>query len=626
MRGGWKKIKLEELCEKIVDCEHKTAPLSETGYPSIRTPNIGKGVLLLENVNRVSEETYKLWTKREVPKHPDLIFAREAPLGNIAIIPKGLNVCLGQRTVLLRPNQDIVDSRFLCYRILSQDIQNDMHSRGGGSTVPHLNVKEIKNLKISIPPLETQKKIASILSGYDDLIENNLKRIKILEEMAQQTYEEWFVRMRFPGHDASRASASVNAETTETERSRSLPEGDALSLPKGWKHCKMGEILNFTNGFAFKSKDYDEKGIYSIVTIKNVQEGYFENAKFDKILEIPSKVKDSQRLKTGDLVMSLTGNVGRLCFVYGENLLLNQRVCKIDSENIGFVYCTLRSTNFKNKIENLANGAAQQNLSTIDMENLIIDFPKNELIDEFETFVNPLFKSILNLNIQNQRLREARDLLLPRLMMGMIEVENLVEKQSSTKIIPLKKEVSKEFKEAVLIACLVDRFGSPMYPLGRKRYTKLSYLFHRYSDNKIEDYKRKAAGPYNPKTKYAGPEKIALGNKYVQNWKSDKGTTGFVVSEKIDDAKNYFLNYWKIEDLDWLTSTFRFKTNDELELYATVDNSLVELAKHNLDFTVKNVLEIIKAEKEWEAKLEREIFKERNIENAIEYLISIFRY
>src|SRR5690606_31517240 len=107
---------------------------------------------------------------------------------NIAIIPKGLDVCLGQRTVLLRPNEDIVEPRFLCYRILSQDIQNDMHSRGGGSTVSHLNVKEIKNLKISLPPLETQKKIASILSGYDDLIENNLKRIKILEEMAQQTF------------------------------------------------------------------------------------------------------------------------------------------------------------------------------------------------------------------------------------------------------------------------------------------------------------------------------------------------------------------------------------------------------------------------------------------------------
>jgi len=93
---------LNDVCELIIDCEHKTAPIQETGYPSIRTPNIGKGRLILENVNRVSEETYKEWTKRAVPQTEDIILAREAPVGNAAIIPKNLKVCLGQRTVLIR--------------------------------------------------------------------------------------------------------------------------------------------------------------------------------------------------------------------------------------------------------------------------------------------------------------------------------------------------------------------------------------------------------------------------------------------------------------------------------------------------------------------------------------------
>lgn len=151
-------------------------------------------------------------------------------------------------------------------------------------------------------------------------------------------------------------------------------------------------------------------------------------------------------------------------------------------------------------------------------------------------------------------------------MMGMIDVsgslvqvESVEAKATDAKVIPLeqpKKEASKEFKEAVLIACLTERLGREKFPLGRKRYTKLSYLFHRYSDNKIQDYLRKATGPYNPKTKYGGPEKIALQNKYIQNWKGEKGTTGFVTAEKIEDAKTYFSNYWQIADLDWLTAEF----------------------------------------------------------------------
>ena len=102
------KVSLDELCEFIVDCEHKTAPVQDTGYPSIRTPNIGKGRLLLKNVNRVSEQTYKIWTKRAVPESGDLILAREAPVGNVAIIPKGLKICLGQRTTLIRPDKSKV--------------------------------------------------------------------------------------------------------------------------------------------------------------------------------------------------------------------------------------------------------------------------------------------------------------------------------------------------------------------------------------------------------------------------------------------------------------------------------------------------------------------------------------
>lgn len=406
MREGWINCKLEEITTLV---KRGISPkyVDENGVFVINQKCIRDNKVSYFDARLTSKEK-KIPEEKFVQIGDTLINSTgTGTLGRTGYVKNVPNpTTVDTHVTIVRPNLNKVEARFL--GLFLNFIEPYIENLGKGATNQiELSAKDLSKTQINLPPLETQKKIASILSGYDDLIENNLKRIKILEEMAQQTYEEWFVRMRFPGHDASRASASLNPET---------------GLPEGWKQCRMGEILNFTNGFAFKSKDYVENGVYSIVTIKNVQEGYFENSKFDKILEIPSKVKESQRLKTGDLVMSLTGNVGRLCFVYGENLLLNQRVCKIDSKAIGFVYCTLRSSYFKNKIENLANGAAQQNLSTIDMENLIIDFPKNELIDDFESFVNPIFNSILNLNIQNQRLREARDILLPRLMMGMIEV------------------------------------------------------------------------------------------------------------------------------------------------------------------------------------------------------------
>ena len=128
---------LNNISEFIVDCEHKTAPIQETGYPSIRTPNIGKGVLILEGVNRVSEEVYIKWTKRGQPEEGDLIIAREAPVGNVAIIPSNLKVCLGQRTVLVRPNKKVVYPQYLCYLLLGDELQGQILTKTTGATVAH---------------------------------------------------------------------------------------------------------------------------------------------------------------------------------------------------------------------------------------------------------------------------------------------------------------------------------------------------------------------------------------------------------------------------------------------------------------------------------------------------------
>ncbi len=188
---------LSELCELIVDCEHKTAPTQETGIPSIRTPNIGKGKLLLDGVYRVSEETYKEWTRRAEPLAGDLILAREAPAGNVAVIPENLKVCLGQRTVLIRPNLSVFESAFLALLLLQPAMQQKLLAHSRGATVQHVNMKDIRALKVEhIPSISEQRQIVSVFSKLAEEAERlesiYQQKISALDELKKSLLHQAF--------------------------------------------------------------------------------------------------------------------------------------------------------------------------------------------------------------------------------------------------------------------------------------------------------------------------------------------------------------------------------------------------------------------------------------------------
>ena len=187
--------RLKYICELIIDCEHKTAPTQEIGCPLIRTPNIGIGHLMLDGVNRVSEATYQEWSRRTIPQSGDLILAREAPVGNVAIIPKDLKVCLGQRTVLIRPHKNMVCSMFLVYLMLGDEIQTRLLGRSTGAIVHHLNMADIRNLELPrLPFLSTQRKIVDFLNRktkqIDELIAAERRKIELLKEYRQSLISE----------------------------------------------------------------------------------------------------------------------------------------------------------------------------------------------------------------------------------------------------------------------------------------------------------------------------------------------------------------------------------------------------------------------------------------------------
>jgi hypothetical protein len=178
------------------------------------------------------------------------------------------------------------------------------------------------------------------------------------------------------------------------------------------------------------------------------------------------------------------------------------------------------------------------------------------------------------------------------------------------------------FNEAVVIATLAMRFGSDEFPLGRKRYTKLSYLLHRHAEQKTDGYRKKAAGPYNPLTRYGGPERIAVENGYVRE--HARGPyRGFLAAEKVDQAERYFTKWYGRDSLTWLDQ-FRFKSNDDLELLTTVDMAAEELRNSGTTVNVGNLKGVLRSNPEWKAKLERAIFSDAKIASAAVLCLKLF--
>lgn len=298
---------------------------------------------------------------------------------------------------IVRTNEK-ADLYYILYLLNNSDISGYIT----GAAQPKLSQKSLNRIKISLPSLPIQRRIASILSSYDNLIELNTRRIKLLEQMAENLYKEWFVRFRFP-----------NYQNTPIEN----------GIPKGWRKGQLGEIVNFLNGFAFKSETFVDCSPYKVVTIKNVQDGKFDGINVDYIEEVPKRMPQYCNLLQGDILLSLTGNVGRVCIVLGSNYLLNQRVAKLTSDHPHFTYCLFRTDTIFNTLNSIAYGTAQLNLSPIKAARLKMLIPPVELRNLFDKQVAFLFTEIATLQTQSANLSRQRDLLLPRLMSGQLPTQ-----------------------------------------------------------------------------------------------------------------------------------------------------------------------------------------------------------
>lgn len=382
---------LNDICEFIVDCPHSTAPDEGEGYPIIRTPNVGRGRLILDGVQRVSKATYDKRNIRAVPQKDDIIFAREAPAGNAAIIRAGQEVCLGQRTVLIRPDKKKVCPQFLAYYILAPKQQYELLGTANGATVAHVNIPIIRNMPVNLPKIEIQERIAEILSSYDDLIENNKKQIKLLEEAAERLYREWFVDLHFPRYE--------NAEIID-------------GVPEGWKRKRLVDIADIQYGYAFDGSKFNDmkKGI-PIVRIRNIPAGITSDYTTEE-------TEEKYLIGNGDIIVGMDGEF-HINSWSGDNAYLVQRTCCFrpkKKEMQGWLLWAIRKP--IKYYEKTIVGATVSHLGKKHIDAIDLLVGPDELYVPFQNYFDKR-QSLLN---QNVLLLEARDRLLPRLMSGEVEV------------------------------------------------------------------------------------------------------------------------------------------------------------------------------------------------------------
>ena len=391
----------------------KTPSTSKTEYwdgniPFITPTDIkGYDMFYINETERyVSEKGLQSQKNTLLPKDSICVTCIGSTIGKLCIVKH--NSITNQQINSVLPYEQF-EPLYLYYVFRSSLKYIQMISGGTGSGTPIISKNKFEKLKYPVfTDIEYQKKVANVLSKYDELIEVNNKRIKILEQTAEELYKEWFVRFRFPGH-----------ETAQFEN----------GIPKGWNTIKIKDITSLKSGYSFKSEWFSESG-NCIAKIKDIGETIMNTGDFSYVEESNCLKAKKFILKEGDLTIALTGaTIGKISIVpqFAKTIYTNQRLGKFFNgqkpiDKLPFLYCFFAQKEIVQEILNISNSSsAQPNISPEQIENIKI-CSNIEAINHFNTQTKNIFKQILILYYKNQNLIKQRDLLLPRLMSGKLEV------------------------------------------------------------------------------------------------------------------------------------------------------------------------------------------------------------
>ena len=383
-------VTLSDACELIVDCPHKTAPTSEVAFAyAVGTKAIDHGRIQFENARPVDQATYEEWIARGVPREGDIILCREAPVGPAARVPNDPRVCLGQRTVLLRPDPDNVNPRFLLYALLAPVTQSALREISEGSTVPHLNVADIRRFSIEVPSITKQSQIAAVLGALDDKIDSNRRLSRLLEQIVATEFRARFVD--FVGVD-------------------DLVDSQAGPIPLGWTSGELGEIgaphrdlVKGENGLPYIGLDLMPRAstVLTAWQTENAPTGHA--ARFEPGDILFGKLRPYFR-KVG-----LAPIAGRC-----STEILVLRPAK--PEYLGVLLGHAASQSFIDHCVAVSRGTRMPRAEWKDASTFQIPIPPPDIAAQFTEMCRTTYRRIMSATAESRTLEAIRDGLLPRLI------------------------------------------------------------------------------------------------------------------------------------------------------------------------------------------------------------------
>ena len=397
---------IKEVALGIYDGPHATPPEAESGPVFIGIKNVTTGGHLdLSNIRHVSEEHYPKWTRRVTPQANDIVFSYEATLHRYALIPEGFRGCLGRRMALVRPDTKKVVPRFLHYYFLSSRWRSVVESNViSGATVDRIPLTRFPDFEIQIPEIFAQRSIASILSAYDDLIENNRRRIQLLEQAARLLYREWFVHLRFPGHE----------HVTITD-----------GVPEGWEKKKIADVCETVGGGTPSTKvsEYWEGDITWIVPsdiTKNDCLAQLDSER--KITEKGLRESSAKMVPAETILMTSRASVGFFALMDFEVCTNQGFINIIPHEDELRMYLLFNLMSRVTEIRSNAKGTTYPEISKGRFRGMDVVVPSKPIASEFMRFASDIIQQVRHLKRSTLQLKAARDLLLPRLMNGGVTV------------------------------------------------------------------------------------------------------------------------------------------------------------------------------------------------------------
>ncbi|MBM6941988.1 restriction endonuclease subunit S [Collinsella intestinalis] len=386
------RTKLGDVCASIYDGDHNAPPKSGSGIPFITISNIdaNDGFIDFSDTAFVPEEYYKSLKGERKPKRGDVLYSVVGSFGIPSLLKDDKRFVFQRHIAILRPSEKL-DSTYLYYLLKDSSFYHWADAVAIGSAQRTVTLGQLRSKEVNLPDLETQRRIAAVLSAYDELIENSRKQIKLLEEAAQRLYKEWLIDLKFPGH-----------ETTP------IVDG----LPEGWRKVKLVDIADVQYGFAFKADQFNSDGNgLPIIRIRNVADGFSQDYTTEK-------TDEKYLVYDGDTIVGMDGDFYINSWSGGVAYLV-QRSCRIKARDDRLdAYLRWAITAPIRAFQHGIVGSTVSHLGKRHIDSIEVLIPSYGMVDLFSSMRN----QIVNLRKQIAAAREARNRLLLKLMSGEIKV------------------------------------------------------------------------------------------------------------------------------------------------------------------------------------------------------------